>query len=260
MKNRDKTKYKCCNCPFVSTFLLNFFDFGYNCGSIITEIISLFRTFQKLSAPATFSAKLSPKSLEMFEWAKKIIEKFANLVRTNPLTDFELYEIYTLIIPITILIFFSSIISNKFILYCIVYGLFIMLGSGFGFIGVESGMAILLIIFSSAILLIGILSFRFCCGKCEGCCPCFSIFSNFYDQDLNKDDHDLFSIFLASGPTITILYILLISIMIERERLIKVFSIIAAILFGISFLLLVILIFFIQYDNINATNKFAFLY
>lgn len=46
-RSRGKTSECCGRCPFVKIFLCQIFVFGYSCGSLISEILGLLRTFQR---------------------------------------------------------------------------------------------------------------------------------------------------------------------------------------------------------------------
>lgn len=121
-------------CEFIILFLRQFFDIGNSAGSIISEAVGFIKTFQRLSAPKTFSARFSSECLEMFDWASKIIQNITiNISDGIPLYDFEAFLIYVLAIPLTILIFISRVQVTFFCFQVWTYGIAIMLGSGIGF-------------------------------------------------------------------------------------------------------------------------------
>lgn len=123
----------CCDGKFIILFLKQFFDIGKSTGSLFGEIISLFKTFQKVSAPSEFSTKFSRECLDMLRWATDIFYNIANSIRTNPFTDFEIFSIYTYILPLTILCFISIVMDPKFSFFTLLlYGFFIMFGVGLG--------------------------------------------------------------------------------------------------------------------------------
>lgn len=140
-------------CQFCSLFLKQFFDIGNAAGSIITEAIGLFRTFQCISAPKSFSTRFSRECLEMFKWATRIIELITENIQTTPLTTYESFTVYSIVIPLTILIFISSIILGRdFGLNIIIYGFFLAFGAGFGFIQINNKLAIGLTVASAVLI------------------------------------------------------------------------------------------------------------
>ena len=154
----------CCKHSFFAIFLKQFFSVGNSAGSIIQEAVSLIRLFQRLSATKSFSAKFSKDCLDMFKWAANLVEYFTSYVRTTPLSDYELFTLYTFIFPLSILIFISSSISAKHLIFGILLcGSFIMLGSGLGYLKVDKDWAFLLGAPAAIIILI-ILIVKLC--KC----------------------------------------------------------------------------------------------
>lgn len=166
----------CCNGHFIKLFLKQFLDIGKSTGSLFDEIIGLFRTFQKLTAPKKITTKFSRECLSILRWATDIFYIITNSIRTDPLSDFELFQIYTYVLPLTILTFISVIIAPDMpIIYYFVYGCFIMLGAGFGMIGINKSGAIGCCVTAAILIIISIINkvkgvnvFRFfkCCKKC----------------------------------------------------------------------------------------------
>lgn len=175
---------KKCKCPFLKLFLLQLFDIGDSAGSLFNEAFVLFRTFQRFSAPRSFSAKFSDECLKMFSWAKDFINfLFSSLLPTDPFTEFELFYIYNFAAPLMILTFISALISSyKFMSYIFIYGLFLTLGIGIGYIGINNTISISLIIPTSVIILI---SFIF---RKKNFFSCFQIFNYiFFNNNSNSD-------------------------------------------------------------------------
>lgn len=95
---------------FLKLFCKQFFDIGKRSGSIIREAFNLFRTFQRISATKSFSARLSTECLSMFQWANELIQIIAtNLFNVRPFSNYELFSIYAMVFPITILTFIASL-------------------------------------------------------------------------------------------------------------------------------------------------------
>lgn len=231
---------ECCSCcPFVKLFLTQFFDFGYNCGSLISEALGLFRTFQRVSATKSFSAKFSPECLEMFSWAKNLINILTTYFQTVPLTDFEYFNVYTLIIPMVILTLLSSALSEGFYYYCIAYGLFITLGCGLGFLGINSVAAGLMITFSLILIIFGLI-FKNC--PCCECCLCFQVFRKKEDDEeiYNISDMSIPKFIICTPPVFCAFYLMMIPIMIERVNLTNILSIIVGSLIGFCILMIFI--------------------
>ncbi|KAK8890757.1 hypothetical protein M9Y10_035542 [Tritrichomonas musculus] len=251
-ESESELKSECCSsCPFVKLFLSQIFDFGYSCGSLISEALGLFKTFQRLSATLSFKIKFSPSCLEMFSWASQIFNLVASLFQTNPLSDFENYTVYTLILPITILILFSFSLTNRFYIYAFSYGVLLMLGAGFGFINVSFMVSSCCLIFSIPIIVFGLLYAKrkqiFPCLEdcdCHACCcflecECFNVFAKREDLDgfLSIDEVDFLHVLLGFPIATFIFYMLMIPIMINRGRLIKVIAIMISIILVIAFII-----------------------
>ena len=142
---------------FQRSFFSQLFDIGSSAGSLFNEVLGIFRTFQRFSAAQSFSTRYSDQCRKMFEWAKNIYGSLMSFIEMDPLTDFEFFYIYTFAFPLMMLVFISAILSNyNIILYFFVYGLFLMLGIGIGYIGVNTAIAVSLIIISTIMLIIGI--------------------------------------------------------------------------------------------------------
>lgn len=248
---------ECCTCsPFIGFFLSQLLDFGYNCGSLISEAFGLFKTFQKISAPPSFTISFAPECSQMFLWAKNIFDKITFLAETIPLNDFESFSVYTLIIPITVLMYWSYIITPYFYLYCLLYGLFIALGVGFSFLGISFAISFLLIAFPLVIIIMGII-LTFC--KCKAmCCMCFQIFTKRKEsEDSDKiEDIEVRTILFGFAPTFLVLYLLLIPMIINRNRLATVISVSIASLTALYVILYIIFECISEkYEVPNFTNK-----
>lgn len=127
-----KEKRKCrCECPFFKLFLSQLFEIGNSAGSLIGEAINLFRTFQRLSATKTFIMKFSSECNGMFDWAKDMIKIIISSLQARPFTDFELFWIYTISIPIFIVSFVSSLFNGyKQYRYFFLWAPFVIFGMG----------------------------------------------------------------------------------------------------------------------------------
>lgn len=51
---------------YLELYLTQIFDIGNSTGSLFLEIITLFRTFQRIGAPPEFIIKFSPECAKMF--------------------------------------------------------------------------------------------------------------------------------------------------------------------------------------------------
>lgn len=239
----------CSNKNMVYFFIKQLLSFGYSCGSLISVGLGLIKTFQRINAPPSFVAKLSPDCIKYFSWAQEIVNIFLNLVKTNPLNQFENYYLYTLVFPITILMIFSFTTNEIFIQYCFTYIVFCFLGFAIGMIKYNFLLALFLMAIPGAIIIIGVIFEKCkrsdCCCFCD-CCSCFDLFFHSDNEKIEKFfEHAETTIFWSfSGPPLLIFYLLMIPIMISRTRLINVISILAGILSGLIVIPFVLLIFF----------------
>ncbi|KAK8880891.1 hypothetical protein M9Y10_003590 [Tritrichomonas musculus] len=166
---------------FLKLFFRQLFDIGYSTGSLFTQVLGVFRTFQRFSASKSFSTRFSDQCLKMFEWAKYIYNYVITFIPMDPLTDFEYFYSYTFAFPLMMLVFIAALASGFAIMfYLMAFGSFLMLGIGIGYIGVNTIKASVLIILSAALIIPGIIlrnKFYF---------QCFSIlnyFALFKDKD-----------------------------------------------------------------------------
>lgn len=165
-----------CNWYFNKLFLLQLFDIGNSAGSLINEAIGLFKTFQKISAPKSFQTRFTSEGEGAFSWAKDFIKSITNAFRVNPLTSFELFELYGYILPIIMLTFISALTEGyKFMLYLIVSILFLGFGTGISFIGENNYIAFPLIIFTGIIIVLGLFLKKYKIFQC------FNVLEFFYD-------------------------------------------------------------------------------
>lgn len=126
------------DCKHTKLFFAQFLDIGKSTGSLFGEIINLFKMFQKLSAPSEFQTKFAIECYEILSWATNIFKIISTSVGTDPLTYFEVYSIYTYVFPLTILCFITGLSAKTPPLYYyIIDGIFLMLGVGISFYGVN---------------------------------------------------------------------------------------------------------------------------
>lgn len=210
----------CCKHTFFGAFIRELFSIGKSAGSLIKEALSLIILFQRISATKSFSAKFSKECLDMFKWAANLMEYFAKWVRTTPLGEYELFTLYVFIFPLTIMIFISSSISSKHLLFGIfLCGSLIMLGSAFAYLSFDKMMAAYLGVPASAVIVILlIIKLCSCCiKKCQ------------HKKIRIKGNKKLkltFSVLSAS----LIFFLLMIPIMDERGHLSNVICIIVLVL------------------------------
>lgn len=199
-------------------FFKSLFDIGNSAGSLISEAVTLFKTFQKLSAPKVFSTKFSKECTDMFRWANKVIEYISNAIKTVPLSEYELFCIYTFIFPISIIIFIScSIVKFLFLVIFTLFAGFFALGLGISNCFVDDTVNIMPAIMGgmySFVMIIIIIVLI--------CCKCF-----FNDGSEKAKGSSALLAFMAS---ITVFYILMVPIMLPRWKLAKIISIIVSII------------------------------
>lgn len=127
-----------CDSILIKNFFLQLFDIGRSAGSLITEALGLFRTFQKLTASNTFTMRFSEESLKMFKWAIDIFELIRHKFFFRPFDDYDFFYLYSCIIPLMLMTFISALLSGySFYSYLLGYGMIFMLGTGLCFIGID---------------------------------------------------------------------------------------------------------------------------
>lgn len=204
-------------CESVSAYFRDVFYVGKSAQSLISDVIDVIRTFQKMSAPNTFYFHISKDFHEMFIWASDIIEIICNLCGNPNFSELEKFFAFTFAFPLSICTFISAmLLSSRFYIH------FLMVGIALAFpIGIfsitkfqEASMGIGLIIGSIVLLVITIVL------VCK--------FGNF-----NVDEE--FNYFIVSFlSAFTILTFLLIPCLYDKKFLAVIFCIlIVALLFAI---------------------------
>lgn len=169
---------------FLKLFFSQLFDIGYSTGSLFSEILGVFRTFQRFSASQSFSTRFSDQCLKMFEWAKNIYNQILSSIPMDPLTDFELFYTYTFAFPLMMLIFISTMSSGITIFYyAILFGLFLAFGVGIGYFGEDLVKAIAITVVFGILIILGFI-FR----KKKDFLACFLIFEYFILFKNNKKE------------------------------------------------------------------------
>lgn len=140
----SNSKKKCCDCKFFKLFILQLFDIGKSTGSLVGEIINVFRIFQRSTASESFSLSFSKDYLKIMKWATNLVQIIASdFISTKKLTTYELFLMYSCIIPITLLFFLCSLVLGPWIAYYLIpYLFFLLFGVGLGFIGINKIAAI----------------------------------------------------------------------------------------------------------------------
>ena len=246
-------------CPFIKRYFEKIFDLSDSAGSVIKELKDIFRTFQRATAARSFSVTLSNETRDMFEWATSLIQLISyKILGITPFTQFELFSIYTLSIPIFILCFISALIIGPGFFFAIfIYGLTVMLGAGFGYFNVDTFNAVLLCILPPFffIIFLGVL----CLCRTDLAnygytfsCNCKSYFCNCCKkkQVENKNDDDdeklklpskspfqykgSFPFSIALLPSSVLLLFLLIHSLLEREKIAFFVSILVVVVLAVS--------------------------
>lgn len=213
---------KCCYCDccvFFILFIKQFFDIGKNSGSLLQEGLNIFRTFQRLSATKSFSAKFSNDFVGLFQWARNIINLIVNnLFRIKPFTNFELFCLYSLVFPISILTFISSFRPKLFnFISFLLSGLVLTAGVGFGYIGINNTITIACCI-CSILAIIGI--------------AVFLEFDFFSDNSFEKNT---FILTKSLGQAIIVFICLITPFCLYRYKFQVIISVISVIIIVISF-------------------------
>ena len=130
----------CTKHSFCRSFFYQLFDIGDSAGSLLNEGINLFRTFQRISAPKQFSTMFSKDCLSLFKWVTNLIQIISNSFDTSkPISNFELYYLYSIVFPLTLLSFITVKIEREGIIFHIIeYLIFFGFGAIAGLIGKDS--------------------------------------------------------------------------------------------------------------------------
>lgn len=121
----------CCNRNRKS-YLKQFFGASSSAGSIIMQALNLFKTFQRLSAPKSFALHFSHDCFKFFSWAIDFVKIiFGSELLGSPVSDFELFQIFTFVFPLTILTFICAmILKKKIYVYFLIVAVFAIFGLG----------------------------------------------------------------------------------------------------------------------------------
>lgn len=258
---KHKSNCKCEErCPFIKKYFEKIFDLTDSAGSVIKELKDIFRTFQRATAARSFSVTLSKETRDMFEWATSLIQLISyKILGITPFTQFELFSIYTLSIPIFILCFISALIIGPGFFFAIfIYALTVMLGAGLGYINVDTKNAVLLCALPPFFFIIFILclcacgtdlanyGYTFSCN-CKlyfvKCCKKKQQIENENEDEEEKPKLPSKSPFRYSGsfpfsiallPSSVLLLFLLIHSLIEREKIAFFVSILVVIVLVVS--------------------------
>ncbi|KAK8837324.1 hypothetical protein M9Y10_036757 [Tritrichomonas musculus] len=223
---------------YFGLFISQLFDIGNSTGSLVMEILTLFRTFQRLSAPSEFRTKFSPDCFRMFSWAKDFVDIISKSFRTTPFSNFELFSIYVFIFPLSILTFISTTaFGYRFVFFCIILGGCLALSTGITFFKVDRQIAtIITCIGAGAIALYCLVSL---------CCFCSDRKSKKKVSNENNDDEDeennnMVNNYNGLGYSFSfsalIFHSLMIPILLKRWKLTKIIAI-------FLFIILVLLLF-----------------
>lgn len=128
--------------------LLEIFSFGGSAGSFLSNVVSLFRIFQRLSATSSFKTKFSTDAKSLFSWATDIIKIILDKLPSEHLSDFELFSVYSYGYSIFIIFYIILLLVGLLkVVYIVPLALFcIAFGAGWGYIGISTGWACALII------------------------------------------------------------------------------------------------------------------
>ena len=217
------------NLNLLKHLALQLFDFGSSTGSLVTNALGIFKTFQKITAPVSFYNCFSHDTSPFFSWATNIINILANYFKTNQFDNFELFMLYSLIFPIVIFMFITFMYDVKRgFLSLIASFFFLFIGIGFALFYLNLLLGAIIVIIFFFIIVIGFGRARCKCCRCCDCCKskcclrcaiCFFMFKKEDDSDnylfssTNNDENNLindkFVISRAFYPSSFIFYLLL---------------------------------------------------
>lgn len=224
-------------------FIKDFIDIGNSAGSLLIQAITLFRTFQRLTAPKEFKTKFPHEFQVLFTWAKNLFDVITKNFRTNPLNEFETFNIYTLIFPLTILTFISTThLQHYFLIFIFLLAAFFGLGIGIAYVKIEMSYAPAIMGPMGGFIFLFLLIYTTCYSPIACCCKKKEKqLSNDEDDENEKNSDDQiykgFSTILyftrftfSTVLSGLIFYASLIPIMLKRWRLTKIISIIMGII------------------------------
>ncbi|KAK8876490.1 hypothetical protein M9Y10_006704 [Tritrichomonas musculus] len=241
-------------------FLSEFFDIGNSSGSLLSEALGLFKTFQKIGATKTFSVHFSNECYKMFSWATNIIELIKYAFYFRPLSDYEIYYIYNFAIPMAIVTYLTASASYVFIYYLyMLYGLLLMLGIGLGYIQMDTKKVIFLLV--AVFVIIVVVLFL-------GCCCCGGDFLDFVSHvfesvtDVNPEDV-ADAIFLkfsfALAQSLLVITLLLTPILIKSSKLTKIYSIALIVVIILSIIIEITINCLVDCGNLDMENEYKYI-
>lgn len=115
-------------------YCTQFFDISNSAGSLFLEAITLYKTFQRISAPKSFISKISTECKKLFNWAIELINSITNTFQTTPFLKTETFSVYLFVLPLTFMTFITSIyLCLDFWVYMILLGFYFLLGFGISY-------------------------------------------------------------------------------------------------------------------------------
>lgn len=125
-------------CDFFIVYLKEAFSVGKSAKSLISEVIDIIRTFQKMSAPTTFYYHISKNFQKMFKWASDIIEIICNLCGHPSFSELQQFFIFTFAFPLSICTFISvMLLGTRFYVHFLMVIIALALPVGYYFIEYE---------------------------------------------------------------------------------------------------------------------------
>lgn len=176
MRKKIVLKCKIFMCTVFAKFLSKLFDFGDCAGSLIKEVLNLFRLFQRISATRTFTAHLSSDCYKMFSWAIDFLDLIRAVFYFEPFTKYQKFYLFTYALPMTITVFITAACSS-YLFFGFIWGYYIFccFGMGIGYIGIDTKYAII-----GCIVPVVVIAFI-----CYGCFK-WNIFSVFRNLTINE--------------------------------------------------------------------------
>lgn len=122
-------------CEFLGKFILELLKMGHSAGSLITEAIGLFKTFQKLTATKTFTVHFSKECLKMFSWAKNLIQVVISNFYMKKFSEMELLYLYNYVFPMFLISFIILLSSSyRYYIHLLISLVFATIGFSLGYI------------------------------------------------------------------------------------------------------------------------------
>ena len=179
-----------CATEILVLYIKQLFEIVDSPGSIFGESINLFLSFQKSSATHSFITRFPIKTRNMFRWASNIVQMLSDKLANTPFNAFDLFQLYSLVFPLFILSFITALVMGFW--FCIgifIYALFLLLGVGLGYIGIDKSVVLGCCIPVAAVVALMLMGWL-CSADFSSCCKRKQQVENESTDDIKEDDDE----------------------------------------------------------------------